>query len=112
MIYMVTYIPLIFPASWYLEKKVRREGGLSLILVPLQLRPPHPRLRPRCYRFSGPAKSGFDRFVRVDDRGLDQVRVDLTRSVLGVLPRPGDLGDVPDLHPGDSTQAGCGLVQR
>ncbi|ROT81702.1 putative uncharacterized MFS-type transporter C09D4.1 [Penaeus vannamei] len=26
MLYMVTYIPLIFPASWYLEKKVGRAG--------------------------------------------------------------------------------------
>ena len=26
MIFMITYIPLIFPASWYLEKKVRRCG--------------------------------------------------------------------------------------
>ena len=28
MIYMVTYIPLIFPASWFLQKKVRsRRAG-------------------------------------------------------------------------------------
>lgn len=33
MIYMVTYIPLIFPASWFLEKKVRCFILLESILI-------------------------------------------------------------------------------
>ena len=32
MIFMVTYIPLIFPASWFLQKKVRNAGVLCKIM--------------------------------------------------------------------------------
>jgi hypothetical protein len=30
MIYMVTYIPLIFPASWFLQKKVSEKSSLKI----------------------------------------------------------------------------------
>ena len=33
MIFMVTYIPLIFPASWFLQKKVRSSSGSVSHLV-------------------------------------------------------------------------------